>query len=32
MNPVSTRPLAGYGSGDLRGLAALGSGRCFTTG
>jgi hypothetical protein len=32
MNPVSLRPLAGYGSGDLRGLAALGAGRCFTTG
>ncbi len=32
MNPVSLRPLAGYGAGDLRGLAALGAGRCFTTG
>jgi hypothetical protein len=32
MNPVSLRPLAGYGSGDLRGLATLGAGRCFTTG
>jgi len=31
MNPVSLRPLAGYGSGDLRGLRALGAGRCFTT-
>lgn len=32
MNAVSLRPLPGYGSGDLRGLAALGAGRCFTTG
>jgi predicted Zn-dependent protease len=32
MNPVSVRPLAGYGPGDLRGLAALGSGRCHSKG
>ncbi len=31
MNPVAQRPLAGYSEGDLRGLATLGSGRCFTT-
>ncbi|HEX7106101.1 MAG TPA: matrixin family metalloprotease [Acidothermaceae bacterium] len=31
MNPVSLRPLDGYGGGDLRGLAALGAGRCFRT-
>jgi Matrixin len=30
MNPVSTRPLPGYSTGDLRGLAVLGSGRCPT--
>ncbi len=32
MNPVSLRPLPGFGDGDLRGLAALGTGRCFTSG
>ena len=32
MNPVSRRPLPGYGAGDLRGLAALGSGKCLTAG
>jgi hypothetical protein len=32
MNPVTRRPLPGYGAGDLRGLAALGSGNCLTTG
>jgi matrixin len=32
MNAVSLRPLPGYGGGDLRGLAALGAGRCFTSG
>lgn len=32
MNPVSLRPLPGYGAGDLRGLAELGEGRCFTVG
>jgi len=30
MNPVESRALPGYGPGDLRGLAALGSGRCLT--
>lgn len=30
MNPVSLRALPGYGEGDLRGLAQLGSGRCFS--
>jgi hypothetical protein len=29
MNPVSRRPLPGYQTGDLRGLALLGDGRCF---
>ena len=32
MNPVSLRPLAGYGPGDLRGLAVAGSGRCYSKG
>ncbi|MGH8888822.1 MAG: matrixin family metalloprotease [Acidothermaceae bacterium] len=32
MNPVSSRPLRGYSPGDLRGLAAMGSGRCLTKG
>jgi len=32
MNPVSSRPLRGYSQGDLRGLAAVGSGRCLTKG
>ena len=30
MNPVTQLPLAGYSAGDRRGLAALGSGHCFT--
>lgn len=29
MNPIEIHALPGYGPGDLRGLAALGSGKCF---
>lgn len=32
MNPVSLRPLGRFGDGDLRGLARVGAGRCFTKG
>jgi hypothetical protein len=32
MDPIETRGLGRYGDGDLRGLAAMGSGLCFTKG